>query len=226
MFESVFAQKRSSKVVWQALCGSCLWIAIADFSGRLMTFVYCFVCACQTVCKISSEKPQKTYQDFQTFYCQKPCLFKVRLPHATNFQKNKLNHLSTFKESKISPKWSKRLPLSDTKHLAFISLKIYGIKVISMPQVFNLEAFGLSYSQSQRKVQIFNFRVIIGHGFSDHQSSCWQGQKPRQQKHIPKHSPVVQPFQDTPGVRALAAKLRIPELAHRDIFVAFLNSPS
>ena len=103
MYQSVFAQKRS-KVVWQALCGSCLWIAIADFSGRLMTFVYCFVCACQIVCKISSEKTQKTYQDFQTFYCQKPCLFKVRLPYATNFQKNKLNHLSTFNESKISPK--------------------------------------------------------------------------------------------------------------------------
>lgn len=40
MYQSVFAQKRS-KVVLQALCGSCLWIAIADFSGRLMTFVYC-----------------------------------------------------------------------------------------------------------------------------------------------------------------------------------------
>ena len=182
-----------SKTLQSRLASTVWFLPVDRNSWFLRTFddvCVLFVCACQTVCKISSEKPQKTYQDFQTFYCQKPCLFKVRLPHATNFQKNKLNHLSTFNESKISPKWSKRLPLFDTKHLAFISLKIYGIKVISMPQVFNLEAFGLSYSQSQRKVQIFNFRVIIGHGFSDHQSSCWQGQKPRQQKHIPKHSPA------------------------------------
>ena len=103
MYQSVFAQKRS-KVVLQALCGSCLWIAIADFSGRLMTFVYCLSAPVKLFVRFPLKNHKKTYQDFQTFYCQKPCLFKVRLPHATNFQKNKLNHLSTFNESKISPK--------------------------------------------------------------------------------------------------------------------------
>ena len=80
-----------SKTLQSRLASTVWFLPVDRNSWFLRTFddvCVLFVCACQTVCKISSEKPQKTYQDFQTFYCQKPCLFKVRLPHATNFQKN------------------------------------------------------------------------------------------------------------------------------------------
>ena len=145
---------------WQALCGSCLWIAIVDFSGRLMMFVL-FVCACQTVCKISSEENHKKHTKIQTFYCQKPCLFKVRLPHATNFQKNKLNHLPTFNESKISPikktptAWHKTFVLYffenvwDQKYIyatghRFLTLKPLGYHIHRAKQRYNFSILGSS----------------------------------------------------------------------------------
>ena len=154
MNQSVFAQKRS-KVVWQALCGSCLWIAIVDFSGRLMMFVL-FVCPCQTVCKISSEKKNTSsrYSTVKSHAFLKsgfhmPPIFKTTSWIISQLLMNTRYYQSDQKDSHCLTQ--NICPLFLWK---FMGSKLY---LCHRAPVFNLEAFGLSYSQSPKKGTTIQF---------------------------------------------------------------------